>query len=107
MKGAVRFKKGWVDEVEPGRPFQLVKSADDTPEPVSRARKSARASVSHRVRRLQEYGELMTVDEVAKLMKVTVDYVYKQIKSGRLRHVLIGSRTYRIAIRDLEEFLSA
>lgn len=48
--------------------------------------------------------ELLTVAEVAKILKCNVDYVYKLKKSGLLRFMKLGNLKCRR--ESLEEFLS-
>ena len=50
-------------------------------------------------------AELLTVGEVAQLMRVSNMTVYRLIKGGQLGAVRVG-RSYRIRRHDLESYLS-
>ena len=50
-------------------------------------------------------AQLMTVGEVAELMRVSNMTVYRLIKAGQLGAVRVG-RSYRIRRRDLESYLA-
>ncbi len=47
-----------------------------------------------------------TIEEVATRMRVHPDTVHKEIRVGRLRHILVGERGIRIPYVALEERLS-
>lgn len=49
--------------------------------------------------------EMLTAEEVAKIMKVSLKTVRKWVQSGDLASISIGSREYRISRRDLNSFL--
>lgn len=49
--------------------------------------------------------EMLTADEVAKIMKTSIKTVRGWIQSGELPHVPIGKREYRIVRRDLQTFI--
>lgn len=54
----------------------------------------------------QDLGEpLLTVGEVATLMRVSNMTVYRLIKAGQLAAVRVG-KNYRIRRRDVERYLS-
>ena len=48
---------------------------------------------------------LLTVDEVAQVMRVSNMTVYRLIKSGQLAAIRVG-KNYRIRRRDVEKYLS-
>ena len=48
---------------------------------------------------------LLTVDEVAQLMRVSNMTVYRLIKSGQMAAIRVG-KNYRIRRRDVERYLS-
>ncbi len=48
---------------------------------------------------------LLTVDEVARLMRVSNMTVYRLIKSGQMAAIRVG-KNYRIRRRDVERYLS-
>ncbi len=48
---------------------------------------------------------LLTVDEVARLMRVSNMTVYRLIKSGQMAAIRVG-KNYRIRRRDMERYLS-
>ena len=52
----------------------------------------------------QEDLEILTVDEVAKIMKVNIRTVRAWIQSGELPRIWIGKREYRISRADLRAF---
>ena len=49
--------------------------------------------------------DLLTMEQVAKLLGVSLKSVYRWIDSGELPVSLIGKRTYRIFERDLIKFI--
>jgi len=49
--------------------------------------------------------DLLTMEEVAKRLGVSLKTVYRWIDSGELPVSLIGQRTYRIFERDLIKFI--
>lgn len=54
----------------------------------------------------REFGEpLLTVGEVAQLMRVSNMTVYRLIKSGQLSAIRVG-KNYRIRRSDIERYLS-
>ncbi len=50
-------------------------------------------------------NEMLTADEVAKIMKVSIKTVRKWVHSGELATIPIGTREYRISRRDLNAFI--
>jgi excisionase family DNA binding protein len=50
--------------------------------------------------------ELLTVEEVAKMVKTSVRTVREWVLSGELARVLIGKREYRILRKDLDAFIA-
>jgi excisionase family DNA binding protein len=54
-----------------------------------------------------EANDFVTVAEVEKRCRVTRATVEGWIESGELPHYRLGPRTIRIALADLEEFLTA
>lgn len=50
------------------------------------------------------FEPLYTVKEVAKLLKMNVGAVYKEMNDGRLPYILLGSKKVRGA--DLEKYIS-
>ena len=48
---------------------------------------------------------LLTVDEVAQVMRVSNMTVYRLIKSGQMAAIRVG-KNYRIRRRDVEKYLS-
>ena len=50
---------------------------------------------------------LLTMEQVAKLLGVSLKTVYRWIDAGELPVSLIGRRTYRIFERDLIKFVYA
>ena len=54
---------------------------------------------------MQTTDRLLTVHEVAEIMRVSNMTVYRLIRAGELRAVRVG-RGYRIRERDVEAYLS-
>ena len=50
-------------------------------------------------------GRILTIDEVAKIMKVSFKTVYRWISAGRLPAAKVGYKTYRVFEDDLVKFL--
>lgn len=48
---------------------------------------------------------LLTVNEVAELMRVSNMTIYRLIKAGELRAARVG-RSYRVRERDVDEYLA-
>ena len=51
--------------------------------------------------------EMLTAEEVAKIMKVHITTVRKWIRSNELKVVEIGTREYRIRRSELDRFIQA
>lgn len=49
--------------------------------------------------------EMLTAEEVAKIMKVSLKTVRKWVQSGELASIPIGTREYRISRNDLNAFI--
>lgn len=93
----VSFKPGWLDQVEPGRAFRVIRG-EKVADQVSR-------------KRLREHGELFTVQAVAEKLKVKPETVYDWIHRGdsrgkKLDHFKVG-RHLRVSEIHIEEFLAA
>ena len=52
----------------------------------------------------QDDIEMLTVEDVAKIMKVNIRTVRTWVQSGELVRIWIGKREYRISKADLREF---
>ncbi len=50
--------------------------------------------------------EMLTAEEVAKLMKTSIKTVRGWVQSGELARIPIGKREYRIVRRDLDAFIA-
>jgi excisionase family DNA binding protein len=50
--------------------------------------------------------EMLTAEEVAKIMKTSIKTVRSWVQSGELARVPIGKREYRIVRRDLNDFIA-
>lgn len=50
-------------------------------------------------------GELLTIQEVAKYLKVSKRTVYRWVDSGDLKVARIGRKTYRVFESDLNKFI--
>ena len=51
--------------------------------------------------------EILTLEEVAKIMKVSNKTVYRWIAGKKLRAAKIGRKTYRILAKDLRRFINS
>jgi excisionase family DNA binding protein len=94
---ALSFRPGWVDQTEPGIPFQMNKGVQ------------VKDQVSQK--RLREMGELFTVQAVAERLKVTYQTIHDWIHKGdsrgkKLGHLKVG-RHIRVAESQIEDFLRA
>jgi len=49
--------------------------------------------------------KILTIEEVAKLMKVSLKTVYRWVNAGQLPAARIGYKTYRVFENDLIKFL--
>ena len=49
--------------------------------------------------------DILTIQEVAKLLKVSNRTVYRWIESGDLKVARIGRKTYRVFESDLRKFI--
>jgi excisionase family DNA binding protein len=49
--------------------------------------------------------EMLTAEDVARIMKVSIKTVRKWVQSGELASIPIGIREYRISRRDLNLFI--
>jgi excisionase family DNA binding protein len=50
-------------------------------------------------------NDLLTVEEVAKILKVNRRTVYRWVESGELKVARIGRKTYRVFESDLKKFV--
>ena len=50
-------------------------------------------------------NDILTIKEVAKVLKVSKRTVYRWIDSGDLRVARIGRKTYRVFESDLKKFI--
>ncbi|MCK5416691.1 helix-turn-helix domain-containing protein [Candidatus Parcubacteria bacterium] len=50
-------------------------------------------------------NDILTVKEIAKIMKVSNRTVYRWIEEGDLKVARIGRKTYRVFERDLDKFI--
>jgi len=48
---------------------------------------------------------ILTLEEVAKIMKVSQKTVYRWVAAHKLRAAKIGHKTYRVLENDLEKFI--
>tara|TARA_Y100000310_G_scaffold314736_1_gene364395 strand:+ start:223 stop:399 length:177 start_codon:yes stop_codon:yes gene_type:complete len=49
---------------------------------------------------------VLTLEEVAKIMKVSLKTVYRWVGSKKLRAAKIGHKTYRVLEKDLIKFIN-
>jgi excisionase family DNA binding protein len=54
---------------------------------------------------VSNYG-ILTLEEVAKIMKVSQKTVYRWVASKKLRAAKIGHKTYRVLQKDLMRFIN-
>ena len=54
---------------------------------------------------MSKYG-ILTLEEVAKIMKVSQKTVYRWISAKKLRAAKIGRKTYRVLEKDLIKFIN-
>ena len=54
---------------------------------------------------MSNYG-ILTLEEVAKIMKVSQKTVYRWVASKKLRAAKIGHKTYRVLQKDLMRFIN-
>lgn len=104
VRQVVAFDRDWLSKVEPGKPFTLVDSKTVLPTLSKMTHHQKKTQFS--VRTLRNLGELLTIEEAAKMMKVTTRSVYEWVGAKRLRSLRAG-RSIRISISDLEEFMNA
>ena len=50
-------------------------------------------------------GDILTIEEVSKILKVSKRTVYRWVDSGELRVARIGRKTYRVFESDLDKFI--
>lgn len=50
-------------------------------------------------------NDLLTVEEVAKILKVSKRTVYRWVESGDLKVARIGRKTYRVFESDVKKFV--
>jgi len=53
---------------------------------------------------VSNYG-ILTLEEVAKIMKVSQKTVYRWVAAKKLRAAKIGHKTYRVLEKDLMKFI--
>ena len=53
---------------------------------------------------MSSYG-ILTLEEVAKIMKVSQKTVYRWVSAKKLRAAKIGHKTYRVLEKDLMKFV--
>lgn len=49
--------------------------------------------------------DILTVKEVAKILKVHERTVYRWLNSGELKYARLGKKTYRVFESDLKKFI--
>jgi len=50
-------------------------------------------------------GDILTIEDVAKVLKVSKRTVYRWVESGDLKVARIGRKTYRVFESDLNKFI--
>jgi len=50
-------------------------------------------------------GDILTIEDVAKVLKVSKRTVYRWVDSGDLKVARIGRKTYRVFESDLNKFI--
>lgn len=51
-------------------------------------------------------NQILTLEEVSKIMKVSLKTVYRWVSSRKLRAARIGHKTYRVLEKDLIAFVN-
>lgn len=51
-------------------------------------------------------NQILTLEEVSKIMKVSLKTVYRWVSSRKLKAARIGHKTYRVLEKDLIEFVN-
>ena len=51
-------------------------------------------------------NQIMTLEDVAKIMKVSLKTVYRWVSARKLRAAKIGHKTYRVLEKDLIQFVN-
>lgn len=51
--------------------------------------------------------KLLTVEEVAEILRVSLTTVYRRIQSGELPYIKLGHRQVRVKPEDLEAYIDA
>ena len=97
------FDRDWMTKVEAGKRFPCYSSKDVIE--VGRKVSEPKMKVNSK-RSLRTLGQLLTIKEVAVILKVTDRAVYEWVYEKRLRSTKAG-RMIRIATVDLEDFISA
>jgi len=64
-------------------------------------------NINQQIRPAVEIPALLTLQETAKILKVTVKSVYDHINKGELELVKLGHRTSRITVQSLNDFIQA
>jgi excisionase family DNA binding protein len=54
---------------------------------------------------MQDDDELLTTDEVAKIIKMHVTTVRKMLRNGVLKYIEVAPREYRVRRSELDRFL--
>ena len=54
---------------------------------------------------MADYG-ILTLEEVAKIMKVSLKTVYRWVGAKKLRAAKFGHKTYRVLEKDLIKFIN-
>lgn len=62
-------------------------------------------SINQQVKPPVEIQDLLTLQETARILKITVKTVYEHINKGELELVKLGHRTSRITVKSLQEFI--
>ena len=51
--------------------------------------------------------KLLTADEVAEILQVSLTTVYRRMQTGELPHIKLGHRQVRVKPEDLEAYIEA
>lgn len=62
-------------------------------------------NINQQIRQPVEIPALLTLQETARILKITVKSVYDHVNKGELELIKLGHRTSRITVHSLNEFI--
>lgn len=72
---------------------------------LSKSDLDALRELNHAPQKAIEIPELVSMQEAAKMLKVTVKCIYDHVNAGELELIKLGHRTSRITLRSLEKLI--